>query len=63
MIYLDTNYLIGLPVKGSAVALHVDEWLAAGISCAVGFQSFLGARAKVGGCSTSAIHTTRCDRE
>ena len=30
MIHLDTNYLIGLPVKGSAVALEVDGWLAAG---------------------------------
>ena len=34
MIHLDTNYLIGLPVKGSAVALEVDGWLAAGESLA-----------------------------
>lgn len=34
MIHLDTNYLIGLPVKGSAVALDVDGWLAAGESLA-----------------------------
>jgi hypothetical protein len=30
MIHLDTNYLIGLLVKGSAQAMHVDGWLAAG---------------------------------
>ena len=30
MIHLDTDYLIGLPVKGSAAALEVDGWLAAG---------------------------------
>ncbi len=35
MIHLDTNYLIGLPVKGSAVALDVDGWLAAEESLAV----------------------------
>lgn len=34
MIHLDTNYLIGLPVKGWAVALEVDGWLAAGESLA-----------------------------
>ena len=34
MIHLDTNYLIGLPVKGSAVALDVDGWLVAGESFA-----------------------------
>ena len=34
MIHLDTNYLIGLPVKGSAAALEVDGWLAAGESLA-----------------------------
>ena len=34
MIHLDTNYLIGLPVKGSAVAREVDGWLAAGESLA-----------------------------
>ena len=30
MIHLDTNYLIGLLVKGSPQALEVDTWLAAG---------------------------------
>lgn len=34
MIHLDTNYLVGLPVKGSAVALEADGWLAAGESLA-----------------------------
>ena len=34
MIHLDTNYLIGLLVKGSPQALHVDAWLAAGQSLA-----------------------------
>ena len=34
MIHLDTNYLIGLPVKGSAAALEVDGWLASGESLA-----------------------------
>lgn len=34
MIHLDTNYLIGLLVKGSATALEVDGWLAAGESLA-----------------------------
>ena len=34
MIHLDTNYLIGLPVKGSAAALDLDAWLAAGESFA-----------------------------
>lgn len=29
MIHLDTNYLIGLLLKGSAVARDVDGWLAA----------------------------------
>jgi len=29
MIHLDTNYLIGLLVNGSAAALQVDGWLAA----------------------------------
>src|SRR5207253_7397661 len=30
MIHLDTNYLIGLAVAGSAQAQHVDQWLTAG---------------------------------
>ena len=30
MIHLDTNYLIGLMVKGSSQAVDVDGWLAAG---------------------------------
>ncbi len=34
MIHLDTNYLIGLLVRGSAAALEVDGWLAAGESLA-----------------------------
>lgn len=34
MIHLDTNYLIGLPVKGSAVAADVNGWLTAGESFA-----------------------------
>ena len=34
MIHLDTNYLIGLQVKGSAVALDVDGLLATGESFA-----------------------------
>ena len=34
MIHLDTNYLIGLLVKGSPRALEVDAWLAAGQSLA-----------------------------
>jgi hypothetical protein len=36
MIHLDTNYLIGLLVKGSPQVLHVDGWLAAGQSLAAG---------------------------
>ena len=34
MIHLDTNYLIGLLVKGSVAALEVDGWLASGESLA-----------------------------
>jgi predicted nucleic acid-binding protein len=34
MIHLDTNYLIGLLVKGSAAAADVDAWLAADESLA-----------------------------
>jgi predicted nucleic acid-binding protein len=34
MIHLDTNYLIGLLVKGSPQASDVDGWLAAGQSLA-----------------------------
>lgn len=34
MIHLDTNYLIGLLVKGSPQAADVDGWLAAGPSLA-----------------------------
>ena len=34
MIHLDTNYLIGLLVKGSPQAADVDGWLAAGESLA-----------------------------
>ena len=34
MIHLDTNYLIGLLVKGSLAALEVDRWLATGESMA-----------------------------
>jgi predicted nucleic acid-binding protein len=30
MIHLDTNYLIGLAVRGSSPAENVDKWLAAG---------------------------------
>jgi hypothetical protein len=30
MIHFDTNYLIGLLVKGSPEAGHVDAWLSAG---------------------------------
>ena len=36
MIHLDTNYLIGLLVKGSPQAQHVDGWLAAGQPLAPG---------------------------
>jgi len=36
MIHLDTNYLIGLLVKGSPQAVHVDGWLAAGQLLAAG---------------------------
>jgi predicted nucleic acid-binding protein len=36
MIHLDTNYLIGLLVKGSPQALDVDGWLAAGQPLATG---------------------------
>jgi predicted nucleic acid-binding protein len=35
MIHLDTNYLIGLLVKGSREAIAVDQWLAAGETLAV----------------------------
>ena len=44
MIHLDTNYLIGLPVKGSAAALEVDGWLAAGellAASAIAWTEFL----------------------
>ena len=34
MIHLDTNYLIGLLVRGSGPATDVDQWLAAGESLA-----------------------------
>jgi predicted nucleic acid-binding protein len=34
MIHLDTNYLIGLLVRGSPEASEVDQWLAAGESLA-----------------------------
>jgi predicted nucleic acid-binding protein len=34
MIHLDTNYLIGLAVRGSSPAQNVDKWLAAGESLA-----------------------------
>lgn len=30
MIHLDTNYLIGLAVRGSSPAQNVDKWLVAG---------------------------------
>ncbi len=30
MIHLDTNYLIGLAVRGSTPAANVDQWLASG---------------------------------
>lgn len=30
MIHLDTNYLIGLAVRGSTPAANVDQWLANG---------------------------------
>ena len=32
MIHLDTNYLIGLAVRGSTPAAHVDQWLAGGVT-------------------------------
>ena len=44
MIHLDTNYLIGLVVRGSAPAVAVDKWLAAGESMAtsaVAWSEFL----------------------
>ena len=44
MIHLDTNYLIGLLVKGSAQAAEVDGWLAAGeslASSAIAWTEFL----------------------
>lgn len=34
MIHLDTNYLIGLLVRGSREASEVDQWIAAGQSLA-----------------------------
>jgi predicted nucleic acid-binding protein len=44
MIHLDTNYLIGLLVRGSPPAIDVDKWLAAGESLAasaVAWSEFL----------------------
>jgi predicted nucleic acid-binding protein len=44
MIHLDTNYLIGLTDKGSAIALEVETWLAAGeafAASAVAWSEFL----------------------
>jgi predicted nucleic acid-binding protein len=44
MIHLDTNYLIGLVVKGSPQALEVDGWLAAGqplATSAIAWTEFL----------------------
>jgi len=44
MIHLDTNYLIGLLVKGSPQALDVDGWLAAGqplATAAIAWMEFL----------------------
>ena len=34
MIHLDTNYLIGLAVRGSSPAQNVDHWLVTGESLA-----------------------------
>ncbi len=44
MIHLDTNYLIGLLVKGSSQAVEVDGWLAAGdllAASAIAWTEFL----------------------
>jgi predicted nucleic acid-binding protein len=44
MIHLDTNYLIGLLVKGSSQAVEVDTWLAVGqplAASAVAWTEFL----------------------
>ena len=44
MIHLDTNYLIGLAVKGSAAAIDVDGWLVAGealAASAIAWTEFL----------------------
>jgi predicted nucleic acid-binding protein len=44
MTHLDTNYLIGLLVRGSSEAAKVDQWLAAGESlacCAIAWSEFL----------------------
>lgn len=44
MIHLDTNYLIGLLVKGSPQASEVDAWLAAGqplAASAIAWTEFL----------------------
>jgi len=44
MIHLDANYLIGLLVKGSAQAIEVDGWLAAGellAASAIAWTEFL----------------------
>lgn len=44
MIHIDTNYLIGLLVKGSAQAVEVDGWLAGGgllATSAIAWTEFL----------------------
>ena len=44
MIHLDTNYLIGLLVRGSAAVADVDKWMLAGQSfaaSAVAWSEFL----------------------
>jgi predicted nucleic acid-binding protein len=44
MIHLDTNYLIGLLVKGSPEANHVDVWLTSGkaiAASAIAWTEFL----------------------
>jgi predicted nucleic acid-binding protein len=44
MIHLDTNYLIGLLVRGSREASEVDQWLAAGeplAASAIAWTEFL----------------------
>jgi predicted nucleic acid-binding protein len=56
MIHLDTNYLIGLLVRGSPEAATVDQWLASNELLATSAIAWIAAAAIIAGAEFATVN-------